>query len=52
MPEAERLRQGEDQIAKLKQLLAEAMLDNAIPKEITVKNDAAGREAGNNIASR
>lgn len=35
--EAKRLRQLEDENAKLKKLLAEAMLDNAMLKEITVK---------------
>ena len=36
--EAKRLRQLEDENAKLKKLLAEAMLDNAMLKEITAKN--------------
>ena len=36
--EAQRLRQLEDENAKLKKLLAEAMLDNAMLKEITAKN--------------
>lgn len=35
--EAKRLRQLEDENAKLKKLLAEAMLDNAMLKEITLK---------------
>lgn len=35
--EAKLLRQLEDENAKLKKLLAEAMLDNAMLKEITVK---------------
>jgi len=35
--EAKRLRQLEDENAKLKKLLAEAMLDNAMLKEITAK---------------
>jgi putative transposase len=35
--EAKRLRQLEGENAKLKKLLAEAMLDNAMLKEITVK---------------
>lgn len=35
--EAKRLRQLEDENAKLKKLLAEAMLDNAMLKEITSK---------------
>jgi putative transposase len=36
--EAQRLRQLESENAKLKKLLAEAMLDNAMLKEITAKN--------------
>ena len=36
--EAKRLRALEDENAKLKRLLAEAMLDNAMLKEIAVKN--------------
>jgi putative transposase len=35
--EAQRLRQLESENAKLKRLLAEAMLDNVMLKEITVK---------------
>ena len=35
--EAKRLRQIEDENTKLKKLLAEAMLDNAMLKEITAK---------------
>jgi putative transposase len=35
--EAKRLRQLEDENAKLKRLLAEVMLDNAMLKEITAK---------------
>ena len=35
--DAKRLRQVEDENAKLKRLLAEAMLDNAMLKEIAVK---------------
>jgi putative transposase len=35
--EAKRLRQLEDENTKLKKLLAEAMLDNAMLKEITAK---------------
>lgn len=35
--EAKRLRQLEDENAKLKKLLAEAMLDNAMLKEIAAK---------------
>ena len=37
MSEAKRLRQLEGENAKLKKLLAEAMLDNAMLKEITAK---------------
>jgi hypothetical protein len=44
--EAKRLRQLECENAKLKKLLAEAMLDNAMLKEITVKNGSARRQAG------
>jgi putative transposase len=40
--EAQRLRQLENENAKLKRLLAEAMLDNAMLKEITAKNCQAG----------
>jgi len=39
--DAKRLRQLEDENAKLKKLLAEAMLDNAILKEITAKKMVA-----------
>ena len=35
MPDAKRLKQLEDENAKLKKLLAEAMLDNAVLKDIT-----------------
>lgn len=49
--EAKRLRQLEDENAKLKRLLAEAMLDNAMLKEITAKNGDARREAGSGRAS-
>lgn len=48
--EAKRLRQLEDENAKLKRLLAEAMLDNAMLKEITAKNGDARREAGSGRA--
>jgi putative transposase len=41
-----RLRQLEDENAKLKKLLAEAMLDNAMLKEIAAKNDSARCQAG------
>jgi len=44
--EAKRLRQLEDENAKLKKLLAEAMLDNAMLKEITAKNGSARCQAG------
>jgi len=46
--EAKRLRQLEDENAKLKKLLAEAMPDNAMLKEVTAKKmvtPAARREA-------
>ncbi|MFD2780324.1 IS3 family transposase [Novosphingobium pokkalii] len=43
--EAKRLRQLEDENAKLKKLLAEAMLDNAMLKEITAKNGSARCQA-------
>lgn len=35
LPDAKRLKQLEDENAKLKKLLAEAMLDNAVLKDIT-----------------
>ena len=35
VPDAKRLKQLEDENAKLKKLLAEAMLDNAVLKDIT-----------------
>ena len=44
--EAKRLRQLEDENSKLKKLLAEAMLDNAMLKEITSKNGSARRQTG------
>ena len=37
LSDAKRLKQLEDENAKLKKLLAEAMLDNAMLKEITAK---------------
>jgi len=37
VPEAKRLKALEDENAKLKKLLAEAMLDNAIPKDVAAK---------------
>jgi len=40
-----RLRQLEDENTKLKKLLAEAMLDNAMLKEITTKKGNARRSA-------
>jgi putative transposase len=45
--EAQRLRQLEGENAKLKRLLAEAMLDNAVLKEVTAKmvTPATRREA-------
>ncbi len=44
--EAKRLRQLDDENTKLKKLLAEAMLDNAMLKEITTKNGCARCQAG------
>ncbi len=44
--EARRLRALEDENAKLKKLLAEAMLDNAVLKDLTSKNGDARRQAG------
>ena len=44
--DARKLRALEDENAKLKKLLAEAMLDNAIPKDVATKNGDARREAG------
>lgn len=44
--EARRLRALETENAKLKKLLAEAMLDNAMLKDIAGKNGAARRQAG------
>jgi putative transposase len=41
--EAKRLRQLEDENAKLKKLLAVAMLDNAMLKEITAKKNGSAR---------
>lgn len=43
--EAKRLRSLEDENAKLKKLLAEAMLDIAVLKDITGKSGDARREA-------
>lgn len=44
--EAKRLKALEDENAKLKKLLAEAMLDNAMLKDVASKNGDARREAG------
>jgi putative transposase len=43
--EARRLKALEDANARLKKLLAEAMLDNAMLKDLSSKNGAARREA-------
>ena len=43
--DAKRLKALEDENAKLKKLLAEAMLDNAILKDVAAKNGDARREA-------
>ena len=43
--DAKRLKALEDENAKLKKLLAEAMLDNAMLKELHQKNSDARREA-------
>jgi putative transposase len=43
--EAKRLKALEDENARLKKLLAEAMLDNAVLKDIAGKNGDARREA-------
>src|ERR1700676_3978191 len=42
--DAKRLKALEDENAKLKKLLAEAMLDNAMPKDIASKNGDARRQ--------
>jgi len=44
--DARRLKTLEDENAKLKRLLAEAMLDNAILKDVAAKNGDARRQAG------
>lgn len=44
--DARRLRTLEDENGKLKKLLAEVMLDNAILKDVTAKNGDARRQAG------
>ena len=43
--DAKRLKSLEDENAKLKKLLAEAMLDNAMLKDIATKNGDARRQA-------
>jgi putative transposase len=43
--DAKRLKSLEDENAKLKKLLAEAMLDNAMLKDIAAKNGDARRQA-------
>ena len=43
--DAKRLKALEDENAKLKKLLAEAMLDNAMLKDVAAKNGDARREA-------
>ena len=49
--EAKRLRALEDENAKLKRLLADAMLDNAGLKDLLSKNGNACRQAGSCRAS-
>jgi len=44
--DARKLKALEDENAKLKKLLAEAMLDNAILKDVASKNGDARRKAG------
>ena len=44
--EAKRLKALEDENSRLKKLLADAMLDNAVLKELAGKNGDARREAG------
>ena len=44
--EARRLKALEDENTRLKKLLADAMLDNAVLKELAGKNGNARREAG------
>lgn len=44
--DARKLKALEDENAKLKKLLAEQMLDNAILKDVAAKNGNARREAG------
>ncbi len=43
--DARRLKSLEDENARLKKLLAEAMLDNAILKDVSAKNGDARRQA-------
>jgi len=43
---ARKLKALEDETGKLKKLLAEAMLDNAMLKDVAKKNGDARREAG------
>ena len=50
--DARRLKALEDENAKLKKLLAEAMLDNAILKDVAAKNGSARRKAGGGGACR
>ena len=49
--DAKRLRALEDENARLKRLLADAMLDNAGLKDLLKKNGDACREAGSGRAS-
>jgi len=44
--DARRLKAMEDENTRLKKLLAEAMLDNAILKDVAAKNGDARRKAG------
>ena len=50
--EAQRLKALEDENAKLKKLLAEAMLDPAVLKDVASKNGSARREAEGGGACR
>ncbi|NNU82187.1 transposase [Halovulum dunhuangense] len=50
--DARRLRTLEEENGKLKKLLAEAMLDNAILKDVAAKNGSARCEAGGGGACR
>ena len=49
--EAKRLKQLEEENAKLKKLLAEQMLDAAVPRELLSKNGRARRQARRRRAS-